>query len=57
MTERMIQEWRKHCEPQMSIAAEKGAKILAMAVVEDFIYLNRSSSTSTLQVLGLTTCE
>ncbi|XP_021904912.1 putative E3 ubiquitin-protein ligase LIN-1 isoform X2 [Carica papaya] len=44
-----IKEWRKHCEPQMSIAAEKGAKILAMAVVEDFIYLNRSSSTSTLQ--------
>ncbi|XP_021904913.1 putative E3 ubiquitin-protein ligase LIN-1 isoform X3 [Carica papaya] len=45
-----IKEWRKHCEPQMSIAAEKGAKILAMAVVEDFIYLNRSSSTSTLQI-------
>lgn len=49
---RMLQEWRTHCKPQMSIVTGKGRNILAMEAVEDFLYLNCSSSTSTLQVLS-----
>ncbi|GAV74923.1 WD40 domain-containing protein [Cephalotus follicularis] len=45
-----IKDWRRHHDPQMSIVPDKGANILAMGVVEDFIYLNCSSSTSTLQI-------
>ena len=45
-----LQDLRRSYEPQMSISAEKGSNIVAMSVVEDFIYLNRSSSTSTIQV-------
>ncbi|KAH0933934.1 hypothetical protein HID58_011051 [Brassica napus] len=45
-----IKDLRRSYEPQMSISAEKGSNIVAMSVVEDFIYLNRSSSTSTIQV-------
>ncbi|KAJ4834082.1 hypothetical protein Tsubulata_016280 [Turnera subulata] len=45
-----VQKWRTQCKPQMSIPAEKGRNVLAMEVVEDFIYLNCSSSTSTLQI-------
>ncbi|TXG71714.1 hypothetical protein EZV62_000293 [Acer yangbiense] len=48
-----IKEWRRQCEPQMSIVPEKGTNVLAMGVVEDFIYLNCSnSSSSSLQVLS-----
>ncbi|KAA8527444.1 hypothetical protein F0562_034841 [Nyssa sinensis] len=45
-----IREWRRKSKPQMSIVPEKGANVLAMGVVEDFIYLNCSSSTSILQI-------
>ncbi|CAH2054742.1 unnamed protein product [Thlaspi arvense] len=45
-----IKDLRRNYEPQMSITAEKGSHIVAMGVVEDFIYLNRSSSANTLQV-------
>ncbi|KAK1592606.1 hypothetical protein Q3G72_027625 [Acer saccharum] len=46
-----IKEWRRQCEPQMSIVPEKGSIVLAMGVVEDFIYLNCSnSSSSSLQI-------
>ncbi|XP_017975654.1 PREDICTED: putative E3 ubiquitin-protein ligase LIN-1 isoform X1 [Theobroma cacao] len=45
-----IREWRRNSEPQMSMVPEKGANILAMEVVEDFIYLNCSSSASSLQI-------
>ncbi|CAN8269578.1 unnamed protein product [Cochlearia groenlandica] len=45
-----IKDLRRNYEPQMSITSEKGSNILAMGVVEDFIYLNRSSSANTLQV-------
>ncbi|XWS39021.1 hypothetical protein CRYUN_Cryun18bG0014400 [Craigia yunnanensis] len=45
-----IREWRRNSEPQMSIAQEKGANILAMEVVEDFIYLNCSTSANSLQI-------
>jgi hypothetical protein len=46
-----IKDLRRNYEPQMSITAEKGSNIVAMGVVEDFIYLNRSSSANTLQVI------
>jgi hypothetical protein len=36
----------------MSIATGKGGNVLAMGVVEDFIYLNCNSSTNNIQVLG-----
>ncbi|XAR57073.1 [Myosin heavy-chain] kinase [Bertholletia excelsa] len=45
-----IKEWRRQSKPQMSINLDRGAHVLAMEVVEDFIYLNCSSSTSTLQI-------
>ncbi|VVA96755.1 unnamed protein product [Arabis nemorensis] len=45
-----IKDLRRNYDPQMSITAEKGSNIVAMGVVEDFIYLNRSSSSNTLQV-------
>ncbi|XVF38737.1 hypothetical protein REPUB_Repub20aG0127400 [Reevesia pubescens] len=45
-----IREWRRNSEPQMSMVPEKGANILAMEVVEDFIYLNCSSSANSLQI-------
>jgi hypothetical protein len=37
----------------MSIAIGKGDNVLAMGVVEDFIYLNCSSSTNNIQVTDL----
>ncbi|XP_010445833.1 PREDICTED: putative E3 ubiquitin-protein ligase LIN-1 isoform X2 [Camelina sativa] len=45
-----IKDLRRNYDPQMSIPAEKGSNIVAMGVVEDFIYLNRSSSANTLQI-------
>ncbi|XP_058000933.1 putative E3 ubiquitin-protein ligase LIN-1 isoform X2 [Hevea brasiliensis] len=45
-----VKEWRTHYKPQMSIVIGKGRNIVAMEAVEDFIYLNCSSSTSTLQI-------
>lgn len=46
----MVQEWRRNSEPQMSMVPEKGANVLTMEVVEDFMYLNCSSSANSLQV-------
>lgn len=40
------QNWKKHWQPQISIHTT----VQAMEVVEDFIYLNGSSSRSTVQV-------
>ncbi|XP_023642671.1 putative E3 ubiquitin-protein ligase LIN-1 isoform X2 [Capsella rubella] len=45
-----IKDLRRNYDPQMSIPAEKGSNVVAMGVVEDFIYLNRSSSANTLQI-------
>ncbi|XP_048136310.1 putative E3 ubiquitin-protein ligase LIN-1 isoform X2 [Rhodamnia argentea] len=45
-----FKEWRRNCEAEMRIALQRGANVLAMGVVEDFIYLNCSSSTSALQI-------
>lgn len=49
----MVQEWKRHSKPQMSMVPDKGASALAMGIVEDFIYLNCSTSTSILQVIDL----
>lgn len=46
----MMQDWKRRRDPQISIVTAKGAKVLAIGVVEDFVYLNCSSSSSTLQV-------
>ncbi|KAI3469373.1 hypothetical protein Pfo_026036 [Paulownia fortunei] len=45
-----MKDWRRSSRPQISIMPEKGASILAMEVVEDFIYLNCSTSMSSLQI-------
>ncbi|KAK8709841.1 hypothetical protein V6N13_060842 [Hibiscus sabdariffa] len=45
-----IREWRRNSEPQMSLKPEKRTNILAMEVVEDFIYFNCSSSANSLQI-------
>ncbi|KAK6913763.1 WD40 repeat [Dillenia turbinata] len=45
-----IKEWREHGVPKINIATGKGSIVLAMAVVEDFVYVNCSSSTEILQI-------
>ncbi|KAG1371264.1 putative E3 ubiquitin-protein ligase LIN-1 [Cocos nucifera] len=45
-----MKEWRKHCRLQVSIAMERGTNVQLMSVVEDFIYLNCSSSPSIIQI-------
>ncbi|XP_042055006.1 putative E3 ubiquitin-protein ligase LIN-1 [Salvia splendens] len=45
-----MKEWRRSSRPQTSVVPEKGSSILAMEVVEDFIYLNCSTSMSSLQI-------
>ncbi|KDP27810.1 hypothetical protein JCGZ_18890 [Jatropha curcas] len=45
-----IKEWRTNYKPQTTIQTERGRNVQFMGVVEDFIYLNCSSSTSTLQI-------
>lgn len=51
MIRQEMQDWRKSSRPQISIVPDKGASILAMEVVEDFMYLNCSTSMSSLQVI------
>lgn len=45
-----IKDWRKNKKPQISMSPEKGANVLAMEVVEDFIYLLCSTSMSFIQI-------
>ncbi|KAJ8530874.1 hypothetical protein K7X08_023755 [Anisodus acutangulus] len=45
-----IKGWRKNKKPQISMSPEKGANVLAMEVVEDFIYLICSASMSNIQI-------
>ncbi|KAL9161312.1 hypothetical protein ABFS82_07G013400 [Erythranthe guttata] len=45
-----IKDWRRGNKPQISIMPERGASVLAMEVVEDFIYLNCSTSSSSIQI-------
>ena len=45
-----MQDWKKRCKPSMTLPIPKGTSVEAMAVVEDFIYLNCSKSPSIIQV-------
>ncbi|MQM11030.1 hypothetical protein Taro_043930 [Colocasia esculenta] len=47
---RGLKEWRQGNKPEITIGMKKGINVLEMAAVEDFIYLNCSSSPSTLQI-------
>lgn len=47
----MLQDWRKYRQPQISIPMTRRTNVQAMEVVEDFIYLNCSSSKSAVQVM------
>ncbi|KAL8225410.1 hypothetical protein R6Q57_017967 [Mikania cordata] len=44
-----LKELRKQSKPQVSIIPEKRTNVVAMSIVEDFMYLNTSSSTSYLE--------
>jgi hypothetical protein len=46
-----IKDWKKRCKPTMTMAISKGTNVEAMAVVEDFIYLNCDKSPSIIQVI------
>ncbi|OVA00222.1 WD40 repeat [Macleaya cordata] len=45
-----LKEWRRHNDPKISITVGKGTNVQIMGVIEDFIYLNCSSSPSILQI-------
>ncbi|KAL8210166.1 hypothetical protein R6Q57_006898 [Mikania cordata] len=45
-----IKDWRRQNKDQVSIVPEKGANVVGMNIVEDFIYLNTSSSSSSLEI-------
>ncbi|KAJ1262561.1 hypothetical protein BS78_09G118200 [Paspalum vaginatum] len=45
-----LKDWKKRCQPKITMPISKGANVEAMAVVEDFIYLNCSKSPSIIQI-------
>ncbi|KAG9132689.1 hypothetical protein Leryth_020900 [Lithospermum erythrorhizon] len=45
-----IKDWKRITKPQITLVPERKSNILAMEVVEDFIYLNCSGSSNNLQV-------
>ncbi|OWM71234.1 hypothetical protein CDL15_Pgr011361 [Punica granatum] len=45
-----IKEWRRNYEVQTKIPAERAASVVAMGVVEDFVYLSSTSCPSVLQI-------
>ncbi|CAD6272474.1 unnamed protein product [Miscanthus lutarioriparius] len=45
-----LKDWKKQCKPNMTMPIPKGTSVEAMAVVEDFIYLNCSRSPSIIQI-------
>nr|XP_011462732.1 PREDICTED: putative E3 ubiquitin-protein ligase LIN-1 isoform X3 [Fragaria vesca subsp. vesca] len=45
-----LKEWKRHRTPQMSLKTGKREKVMAMGITEDFIYLNCSSSTNSIQI-------
>ncbi|KAG2619773.1 hypothetical protein PVAP13_3NG136200 [Panicum virgatum] len=45
-----LKDWKKRCKPSMTLPIPKGTSVEAMAVVEDFIYLNCSKSPSIIQI-------
>ncbi|RLN30220.1 putative E3 ubiquitin-protein ligase LIN-1 [Panicum miliaceum] len=49
-TDLSIQDWKKRCKPSMTLPIPKATSVEAMAVVEDFIYLNCSKSPSIIQI-------
>ncbi|KAL6619380.1 hypothetical protein ACP70R_034519 [Stipagrostis hirtigluma subsp. patula] len=44
-----LKDWKKQCKPNMTMPIPKGTNVEAMAVVEDFIYLNCNKSPSIIQ--------
>lgn len=48
-----MQDWKRQSKAQVSIVTEKRANVLAMNIVEDFIYLNTSNSPSNLEVRNI----
>lgn len=46
----VMQDWKRQSKAQVSIVTEKRANVLAVNIVEDFIYLNTSNSPSNLEV-------
>ncbi|OEL13355.1 hypothetical protein BAE44_0025625 [Dichanthelium oligosanthes] len=49
-TDLSIQDWKKRCKPNMTVPIPNGTSVKAMAVVEDFIYMNCSKSPSIIQI-------
>ncbi|PKA57685.1 Putative E3 ubiquitin-protein ligase LIN-1 [Apostasia shenzhenica] len=49
-TDRTVRDWKRHKGPLISVKMSKGKSVQAMDVVEDFIYVNCSSSSSTIQI-------
>ncbi|KAF7837811.1 putative E3 ubiquitin-protein ligase LIN-1 [Senna tora] len=45
-----FQDWKRNGKPHISFRTEKGDSLVAMEVVEDFLYLISSSSTSNIQI-------
>ncbi|XP_050372846.1 putative E3 ubiquitin-protein ligase LIN-1 isoform X3 [Argentina anserina] len=45
-----LKEWKRHGTPQMSLKTGKREKVMAVGITEDFIYLNCSSSTNSIQI-------
>ncbi|KAK3138987.1 hypothetical protein QOZ80_5AG0376180 [Eleusine coracana subsp. coracana] len=45
-----LKDWKKRCKPLMTLPIPKGTNVGAMAVVEDFIYLNCSKNPSIIQI-------
>ncbi|XP_062179988.1 putative E3 ubiquitin-protein ligase LIN-1 isoform X2 [Phragmites australis] len=45
-----LKDWKKRCKPNMKMPIAKGTNVEAMAVVEDFIYLNCSKNPSIIQI-------
>ncbi|CAI8584680.1 unnamed protein product [Vicia faba] len=45
-----FKEWKRSGKPKISILTDKGDNVVAMEVVEDFLYLISSSSTSSIQI-------
>ncbi|KAL5202290.1 hypothetical protein ABZP36_013242 [Zizania latifolia] len=45
-----IKDWKKRSKPTMTMPIQKGTNVEAMAVVEDFIYLNCNKTPSIIQI-------
>lgn len=45
-----FKEWKRSAKPKISILTDKGDNVVAMEVVEDFLYLISSSSASSIQI-------